>query len=86
MTISVEGCTSAQALQVLDVELGDVATVTWTPNSIGSAISQIVTVDQIEHSAAPDRHDVTFTMSETIAAFILDDLTFGVLDDDILGF
>ena len=86
VTISLEGCTSAQALQVLDVELGDVATVTWTPNSIGSAISQIVTVDQIEHSAAPDRHDVTFTMSETVAAFILDDANFGVLDEDILGF
>ena len=86
ITISLEGCTPAQALQVLDVELGDVATVTWTPNSIGSAISQIVTVDQIAHSAAPDRHDVTFTMSETIAAFILDDAIYGVLDDDILGF
>ena len=86
ITISLEGCTAAQALQVLDVELGDVATVTWTPNSIGSAISQIVTVDQIAHDAAPDRHDVTFTMSETIAAFILDDAIYGVLDDDILGF
>jgi hypothetical protein len=86
ITISLEGCTAAQVLQVLDVELGDVATVTWTPNSIGSAISQIVTVDQIAHDAAPDRHDVTFTMSETIAAFILDDAIYGVLDDDILGF
>ena len=86
ITISLEGCTPAQALQVLDVELGDVATVTWTPNSIGSAISQIVTVDQIAHDAAPDRHDVTFTMSETIAAFILNDAIYGVLDDDILGF
>jgi len=86
VTISLDGCTPAQALQVLDVELGDVATVTWTPNSIGSAISQIVTVDQIAHDAAPDRHDVTFTMSETIAAFILDDNIYGVLDDDILGF
>jgi len=86
VTISLEGCTAAQVLQVLDVELGDVATVTWTPNSIGSAISQIVTVDQIAHDAAPDRHDVTFTMSETIAAFILDDNIYGILDDDILGF
>jgi hypothetical protein len=86
ITISLEGCSPAQVLQVLDVELGDVATVTWTPNSIGSAISQIVTVDQIAHDAAPDRHDVTFTMSETIAAFILDDAIYGVLDDDILGF
>ena len=86
VTVSLEGCTAAQALQVLDVELGDVATVNWTPNNIGSAISQIVTVDQIEHDAAPDRHNVTFTMSETIAAFILDDSVYGVLDSGILGF
>ena len=86
VTVSLEGCTAAQALQVLDVELGDVATVAWTPNNIGSAISQIVTVDQIEHDAAPDRHNVTFTMSETIAAFILDDTVYGVLDSGILGF
>lgn len=86
ITVSLEGCTAAQVLQVLDVELADVATVTWTPNSVGSAISQIVTVDAIEHDAAPDRHNVTFTMSETIAAFILDDTIYGVLDDDILGF
>jgi hypothetical protein len=86
ITVSLNGCTSAQALQVLDVELADVATVTWTPNNIGSAISQIVTVDRIEHEAAPDRHNVTFTMSETIAAFILNDSIYGVLDEDILGF
>ena len=71
---------------MLDVELGDIATVTWTPNSVGAAISQIVTVDQIAHEASPDRHNVTFTMSETTAAFLLDDANFGVLDEDLLGF
>ena len=86
VTVSLEGCTPAQALQVLDVELGDVATVTWTPNEIGSAITQVVSVDQIAHEASPSRHDVTFTMSETIAAFILDDVLYGVLDVGILGF
>jgi hypothetical protein len=86
LTVSLDGITSVQKASVLDLELGDVVTVGFTPSSIGSAISQIVSIDKISHQALPDRHDVTFTLSETLAAFILDDAVFGVLDDDILGF
>lgn len=86
VTVSLDGCSPAQLIQVLDVELGDVATVAWTPNSIGTAISQIVTVDAIDHHANPSSHDVVFMLSETTAAFILDDPVYGVLDTGILGF
>ena len=86
LTVSLDGISAGQKASVLDLELGDVVTVGFTPSSIGSAISQIVSIDQISHQALPDRHDVTFTLSETLAAFILDDAVFGVLDDDILGF
>tara|TARA_R110000822_G_scaffold88337_7_gene204718 strand:- start:1369 stop:2586 length:1218 start_codon:yes stop_codon:yes gene_type:complete len=86
LTVSLDGVTPVQKASVLDLELGDVVTVGFTPSSIGSAISQIVSIDKISHEASPDRHDVTFTLSEALAAFILDDAVFGVLDDDILGF
>ena len=86
LTVSLDGISAGQKASVLDLELGDVVTVGFTPSSIGSAISQIVSIDKISHQALPDRHDVTFTLSEALAAFILDDATFGVLDDDILGF
>ena len=86
LTVNLDGMTSTQAGQVLDLELGDAVQVSWTPNGIGSAVTQIVSIDGIEHLATPAMHEVTFTLSQTLAAFILDDPVFGVLDDDILGF
>jgi hypothetical protein len=86
LTVSLDGITATQAGQVLDLELGDAVQVTWTPNGVGAAVTQIVSIDGIEHQADPAQHLVTFTMSQTLAAFILDDPTFGVLDSDVLGF
>ena len=86
LTVNLDGMTSTQAGQVLDLELGDAVQVSWTPNGVGSAVTQIVSIDGIEHQATPAMHEVTFTLSQTLAAFILDDPVFGVLDDDILGF
>ena len=82
ISVNLLGVNSAQALQVLQIDLGDVVSVT-PPNS---SAAQIVTVDGIEHEADPGQHQVTFRMSETTAAFILDDLTFGTLDNNSLGF
>jgi hypothetical protein len=86
LTVSLDGITATQAGQVLDLELGDAVQVSWTPNGVGAAVTQIVSIDGIEHQADPTQHLVTFTMSQTLAAFILDDPTFGVLDSDVLGF
>ena len=86
VSVSMDGLTGAQQAQVLGLELADVVLVEFTPNNVGSAISQFVTIDAIEHALVPGRHDVTLTLSEAVAAFILDDLVFGVLDDDRLGF
>lgn len=86
ITINMLALTSGQKVSVLGLELGDVVLVTWTPNNVGSAISQYVTVDAIQHAIDPIQHEVTFTLSQAMAAFILDDATYGVLDDDILGF
>lgn len=86
ITVRLDALTGDQRNTVLGLDLGSVATVNWTPNAVGSAISQPVVIDGIEHSATPAQHDITFTLSETQVAFILDDSTFGVLDDDSLGF
>jgi hypothetical protein len=87
VTVTMRGLTATQQAEVLAVELADVVLVTWTPNGIGPAISQYVTVDGIEHSADFTlAHEVTLTLSETFAAFILDSASFGVLDSDYLGY
>jgi hypothetical protein len=89
ITVLLEALSSAQELQVLDLELGDVITVSVSLpniNSVGSAVSQAVSIDQIEHSMFPDRHYVTFTLSEATTGFIFDDVNFGVLNSNRLGF
>lgn len=86
LTIGLHGLGTSDTAKVLGLELGDMVLVTWTPNGVGSAISQFVTVEGIEHSANPSTHFVTLTLSETFASFQLDSADFGVLDDDVLGF
>lgn len=85
ITVSMDALSTGQRAQVLALELGDVVTVTWTPNGVGSAITQTLSVDSIEHRATPARHDVTFTLSPTLAAFVLDSDIFGVLDTSVLA-
>jgi len=72
--------------RILGLELGDMVLVTWTPGGVGTALSQYVTIDSIEHAADPAQHHVTFTMSESFQAFQLDSAVFGQLNDDPLGF
>jgi hypothetical protein len=86
VTVRLQGLTPTQQAAVLRLDLADVVTVEFTPNGIGSAISQTVSIDAIEHAADPGVHDVTFTLSETFAGFTLDSSTFGVLDSDHLGY
>lgn len=67
--------------KVLNVELGGVCKVEFTPNGIGDPIERFVSVIRIEHSVRPDRHFVTFGFQEVkYLAFVLDDATFGKLD------
>lgn len=75
-----------QRAQVLGLELGDAVTVVFTPNNRGSAITTLAAVDEINHDATRARHDVSLTLSPVSSAFVLDDATYGVLDDDVLGF
>jgi hypothetical protein len=86
LTVRLQAISEANKASVLDLELGDVVRVEFTPSNIGSVVSQIVSIDQISHEISVDTHDVTFTLSQALAAFILDDALFGVLDEDILGF
>jgi hypothetical protein len=89
ITVLMESISSAQQLQVLDIELGDVVTVTVSlPNvaSVGTAVTQLLTIDAVEHKIEPDQHYVTFTMSEATTGFVLNDATFGVLNISRLGF
>lgn len=86
LQVNMDRVSTEQAQQVLSLELGDVVLVSWLPNNLPPAVSQYVTVDGIEHQATQTTHFVSLRLSETYASFILDNTTFGQLNDDILGF
>ena len=89
ITVLLDSLTTMQQGQVLDLELGDVVTVAMSLpniNAVGTAVSQLLSIDAIEHQISVDRHFVTFTMSETTTGFVLDSATFGVLNTSKLGF
>ena len=87
LTVNVDSLTVAQRADVLGLELGDVASIKFTPNQVGDAITRFGQVIRIAHSESPGRHDVTFGFNSLeFAPFVLDDVQFGKLDVGRLGF
>lgn len=85
VTVLMDGLSEAQRGTVAALDVTSPLTVTVSP-SVGSAITQFAVVDRIAHSITPGRHVVTLFMSQAQPSFILDNTTFGQLDDDVLGF
>jgi hypothetical protein len=87
LEIALEGLTGQQQQDVLNVELGDVVQITFTPNGIGSPISRFGQVNKIEDSISPERHSIVFGFGSLQFSFlVLDDTGFGILDSNVLAF
>ena len=87
LEIALEGLTGQQQQDVLNVELGDVVQITFTPNGIGSPISRFGQVNKIEDSITPERHSIVFGFGSLQFSFlVLDDVGFGILDQNVLAF
>lgn len=86
ITVPLSVASEVQVQTVIDLEIGDVVEVKFTPAGVGSPVQQLLVVDAIAHDISLVDHVVTFDLSEADAVFILDDDSYGILDDDILGF
>lgn len=87
LVVSLDGLTGEQAISALNIELGDIVRVTFTPNGIGDAIARYAQVNKIEHSIGVDRHEVTYGFASLQFAFlVLNDSGFGILDSNALAF
>lgn len=65
------GLGTADQARVLGLELSDIVSVGFRPNSIGTRITKNVQIIGIRHTIAPDRHQVGFTLASTdTAAFV----------------
>ena len=84
--VKLDELTAGQKSEILDLELGDVVSVLFTPG-FAPAISKYAEVIQIENVISPTSHVVRFGFSTLdFSALVLDDLVFGKLDEDALAF
>jgi hypothetical protein len=87
LTVSLEGLTGQQAEDVLNVELGDIVQISFTPNGIGDNINRYGQVNKIEDTITADRHNIVFGFGSLQFSFlVLDDVGFGILDQNALAF
>lgn len=85
VSIALHGLTTADQNTVLNLDIGSVVRVVYTPNRVGTAIDKYCRVEGISHSMAPMVHAMTLSLSNLFdgfagSPFILDDATAGVLD------
>jgi hypothetical protein len=71
---------------LLALDLGSVCKVVFTPNGVGSAIEKYAKVIAVSHNANITEHRMSLGLG-TLAAnsFVLDDVGFGILDVNVLG-
>lgn len=75
-----------QQAQVLELELGSVCKVEFTPNGIGDPIERFIQIISIKHDVNPEIHTTRLGFQEVkYLSLVLDDAEFGKLDVASLG-
>jgi hypothetical protein len=79
--ISLHKLSPADQAKVLNLEIGDICSISFTPNGIAPQIVRYVEVREINHNVQTSFHTVELGFDETrYAPLILDDAVFGRLD------
>lgn len=81
VTLTLNELSTADANDILDLEIGSVVKVKFTPSNIPPAIERYAEVIGIEHSIEPRAHEVTLRFATLdFTLLVLDDAQFGKLD------
>jgi len=87
LSVVLDVLTEAQQNEVLDLEIGDIVQVRFTPSGIPPAIDQYVRVIGISHDWSNNEKRIILSLERLdFGLFVLDDPVFGVLDDDRLTY
>jgi hypothetical protein len=89
LTVILEALSEAERETVLELDLGDVITILWTPQGTSSSTTQTVVIEGIDHATSVDGvHAVQFRLSQRAQSdvFTLDSASLGVLDVNRLGY
>lgn len=86
LQVLLERLTPEKQIQILNLELGDIVQVIFTPNGISPAIEQYAQIQSIDHGISLENHTVTIGLATLGATpFRLDSSLFGKLDVNTLG-
>lgn len=87
LTISLDGISGSEVLQVLNLDLGDIIQIVFTPNGVGAPIERYGQIISLGHDIKPGSHNVNLGIgSLQFAYLVLDDDGFGILDENVLAF
>lgn len=87
ITISPQANPASLYPAVIGDEIGTRITVKRQPQNVGSAISQELSIEGIQHSITPDSWQTNYLLAPAIGIyFTLNSATFGVLDSNVLGY
>jgi len=87
LTVQLESLSGPNQTKVLGLEIGDVCQVKFTPNNVGTQIDKFASIIRIDHDIQPASHSITFGFQTLdFASLVLDDVEFGLLNTNQLGF
>jgi len=90
LTVYLDGLTDTERAQVVDLDLADVVSVTWTPRGAdGGPVTQLSVVEGVSHEVTYDQlHAVTLRLSPLLQTevIVLDDVALGILDIGVLAY
>lgn len=87
VTIQLADIASNYATDILNIELGDLIGISFTPSNIPPAITEYARVVGIEHEAEKLSHEVRIRLASlAVIPFVLDSPALGVLDSSSLGY
>jgi hypothetical protein len=87
LSVILDVLSEAQQNEVLDLEIGDIVQVKFTPSGIPPAIEQYVRVIGLSHDWQNNEKRINLSLERLdFTLFILDDPVLGILDDDRLSY
>jgi hypothetical protein len=87
LSVVLDVLSEVQQNEVLDLEIGNVVQVKFTPSGIPPAIEQYCRVIGISHDWQNNEKRINLSLERLdFSLFILDDLVLGILDDDRLSY
>jgi len=85
ITVDLSNLSLEERLQVLDLEIDDYISVSFTPNKVGDPKITAGLITGISHRITITSHEIEFRLRNERNMFILDSATKGILNQNVLG-